>query len=764
MRLQTSALALALAACTNAPDVKTEQLPLRLGPNVHVTSEGLLEFDSAISPDTPTTDLKKGEKQGWEFEGKAGGVVTIAMHGATCGAPDTFLFLFGPKDATGDRGRDLVHNDDADDDEDCALDSKIAYFELPVDGEYLIVASSFRELGGGRFTLTLTCDNGACAKDGAKTFVASRLAQADIEANMFSPEQVFENGDFLFEHNFRLEEGLGNALAGAPGGTHARPNMRDVHQGAFGAPEAHSCITCHNEGGDDGAGGNDRNIFQIGDGVNKATGLQRNPPHALGLGYREALAREMSTALAAQRDAAKTAAAQSGQSQTVELVAKGISFGTIIVAPDGTVDSTGLAGIDADLVVKPFGWKGRESLLRRFAEGGLRVHFGMQTVPSVNKHCANPNPNTFGTGANCQDPDDDGVVEEIVEGQLTSLGVYLAVLEAPVEIPGADAQDQATIEAGRQLFTQVGCATCHHPSLVLNKTSFVEPSDSGGPGFALDLTVDTHEPRPARTQDGLEVVSYSDFKRHDMGASLADSKPFNQIGAAQFMTTPLWGVADTAPYLHDGRAPTLKDAIIAHDGEGLAARNGFAALKPSEQAAVVRFLASLGRTGDTPPDPRVNLSGFSLQQTSTAATFTLPGGTFAPHGGYIVVARNADKAAFEAFWGVTLGLNVTFINTHDTLPHVNGFETFRFGNGGATLDGPTFAVGSDGHQNLQRVDGHAAAGVAGSWQIRSDAKANATPGSGQQASGDDPRIYISEISDAAGSGNFGFEFVEIFVE
>jgi CxxC motif-containing protein (DUF1111 family) len=44
------------------------------------------------------------------------------------------------------------------------------------------------------------------------------------------------------------------------------------------------------------------------------------------------------------------------------------------------------------------------------------------------------------------------------------------------------------------------------------------------------------------------------------------------------------------PYLHDGRAKTLTDAIGMHVNEALASRDSFFALSPTEQRAVQKFL------------------------------------------------------------------------------------------------------------------------------------------------------------------------------
>jgi CxxC motif-containing protein (DUF1111 family) len=62
-----------------------------------------------------------------------------------------------------------------------------------------------------------------------------------------------------------------------------------------------------------------------------------------------------------------------------------------------------------------------------------------------------------------------------------------------------------------------------------------------------------------------------------------------------FLTRPLWGLAETAPYLHDGRAPTVQDAIVLHGGEGAGAREAYLALDDEGRASVRVFLASLSR-------------------------------------------------------------------------------------------------------------------------------------------------------------------------
>ncbi len=79
-----------------------------------------------------------------------------------------------------------------------------------------------------------------------------------------------------------------------------------------------------------------------------------------------------------------------------------------------------------------------------------------------------------------------------------------------------------------------------------------------------------------------------------MGPDLADGMTFGLASGSEFRTQPLWGVAAEGPYLHDGRADTLDDAIRMHGGEAEAARDAYVALTGAEQNEVIAFLDSLG--------------------------------------------------------------------------------------------------------------------------------------------------------------------------
>jgi CxxC motif-containing protein (DUF1111 family) len=217
----------------------------------------------------------------------------------------------------------------------------------------------------------------------------------------------------------------------------------------------------------------------------------------------------------------------------------------------------------------------------------------------ISENCGpHPIPGTVGDGRDCTDPDNDGVRDEILESQLTEMALYPALLQVPVQILPTDPTAADDARQGEQLFDSVGCGTCHVKELTLRSSIHEESPDlSGGAPFTIDLTVNGKLPRLQARRDGsVQVPLYSDLKRHDMGASLADAhSSFGTVAANLFMTRPLWGVAVTPPYLHDGRAPDLQTAIALHDGEALAVAQAYLALPSASQAQVIAFLQTLTR-------------------------------------------------------------------------------------------------------------------------------------------------------------------------
>jgi CxxC motif-containing protein (DUF1111 family) len=195
-----------------------------------------------------------------------------------------------------------------------------------------------------------------------------------------------------------------------------------------------------------------------------------------------------------------------------------------------------------------FGWKAQVDGLADFVRSARVNELGLAN----DDHQKTPPPT--GGGSRPSSPD----LQRTQSAQLT---ILIESLPRPEECVPDDPRAAADAALGKRLFTSVGCAECHVPDL-------------GG----------VH---------GL----YSDLLLHDMGEALEGTvggydSP-SDATAREWRTPPLWGVADSAPYLHDGRAPTLRDAIRLHGGTGADAAKRFGKLRPSKQEQLLAFLGTL---------------------------------------------------------------------------------------------------------------------------------------------------------------------------
>lgn len=138
--------------------------------------------------------------------------------------------------------------------------------------------------------------------------------------------------------------------------------------------------------------------------------------------------------------------------------------------------------------------------------------------------------------------------------------------------PPRDTSDTVGVSLGAVEYVKAGCQGCHL------LTPFVTPLHpyNGVPG-------------------GKAFFPFSDFLAHDMGA-LGDGigETGDPVAQTRLMrTAPLWGARFNTQFLHDGRAKTIDAAILAHDGQGAAARDAFAALSAVRKNLLVRFVRSL---------------------------------------------------------------------------------------------------------------------------------------------------------------------------
>ena len=176
------------------------------------------------------------------------------------------------------------------------------------------------------------------------------------------------------------------------------------------------------------------------------------------------------------------------------------------------------------------------------------------------------------------------------------------------------------IRQGKRVFSDIGCAGCHVPEMVLESRYFVEPNPFNPPGtcanaadgcpdYMFDMTEEGEGPRLKKGPNGTAIIrAFTDLKRHNLcddpgpGAirwfcneTLAQGRPDQdgKPGTEYFLTRKLWDVGNTAPYGHRGDISTITEAILLHGGEGRVARDAFEAASVADQKAVVAFLKSL---------------------------------------------------------------------------------------------------------------------------------------------------------------------------
>ncbi len=163
---------------------------------------------------------------------------------------------------------------------------------------------------------------------------------------------------------------------------------------------------------------------------------------------------------------------------------------------------------------------------------------------------------------------------DLTDQQCDQMTAFIASLPRPQEVVPASAAEAARAVAGKKHFKQIGCINCHSADI----------ADAQG--------------------------IYSDFLLHEMGEGLggggggfygelppgSSEDPDSDGGStspSEWRTPPLWGVADSGPYLHDGRAATLAEAIKLHAGQASPSANRFTGLSEVQQDELIAFLNTL---------------------------------------------------------------------------------------------------------------------------------------------------------------------------
>jgi parallel beta-helix repeat protein len=200
-----------------------------------------------------------------------------------------------------------------------------------------------------------------------------------------------------------------------------------------------------------------------------------------------------------------------------------------------------------------FGWKAQAVSLDDFVVEHALAEIGL-TSPAEPAELA-----PQGAVAPCDpaaDPEDDGT-------GMAGSADFLRLL-APLAVPKPTPETRF----GKRSFRRAKCHGCHVEKL-------------------------RTYPQTVKALHSKPVPLFSDLLLHDMGPELADGVVVGDASGSEFRTAPLWGVGRSAPYLHDGRAATLHDAIVAHGGEATNSRDRYLALKSYERDALLVYLGSL---------------------------------------------------------------------------------------------------------------------------------------------------------------------------
>ena len=239
-----------------------------------------------------------------------------------------------------------------------------------------------------------------------------------------------------------------------------------------------------------------------------------------------------------------------------------------------------------------FGWKADTATLKDFVLQACAVELGLDVPghpqPPLPYLTEKKSPGLDMTTAQC-----DALIE------------YVRAIPAPSYQEPTHTKHAEAVRDGREAFTTVGCATCHTPDLgeveglysdLLLHDVGLRLADGGsayGGKAKPDSPSDKSIPKPPDPKK----------KGNNKGSVVTPARPKPPVvaAAAEWRTPPLWGVRDSTPYLHDGRATTLEMAILMHAGEAADSAAAYQRLTPRQKRNLVAFLKSLVAPDVSPP-------------------------------------------------------------------------------------------------------------------------------------------------------------------
>lgn len=280
--------------------------------------------------------------------------------------------------------------------------------------------------------------------------------------------------------------------------------------------------------------------------------------------------------------------------------------------------------------VSRFGWRGQIDSLSQFVTAACAGELGLNPataiVTSSNREGFS-NQLLAGGPMQAPDPADPtymNVSMDMTPEEMSKLIMFVSKIPRPIEQP-RDGDTIAEVLRGEAAFNRIGCVQCHVPDihpvsgifsdLLLHDMGPGLQSPMPSPIGRVTSVLTFSAPRVTSTRRTRLSVVGAGFYSSGMQRTLPQPYPIERPEQPRFprgevppqklgeftwdalqlewRTPPLWGVADTAPYLHDGRAKTLRDAIWWHGGEAQSSRDRFMELPESEQQELIAFLSSL---------------------------------------------------------------------------------------------------------------------------------------------------------------------------
>lgn len=328
-----------------------------------------------------------------------------------------------------------------------------------------------------------------------------------------------------------------------------------------------SCVQCHNAGAPGGASNNNQGVSVV---TRIAAIVNGQYSDLEDVGGSLIQARSLREILGPQYPVGREIVPPQAQFVARRITTPVFGMGWIEAIPAATILSRsgvpqggGVQGV-ANMVVNPetnaievgrFGWKAQVSTIHVFAADAYLNEMGITnpTFPEEVRPQGQPLP-----------PGSDPAADPESNGQaVNALADFMRFVDRPLPLPPT-----VDSERGRTLFTKIGCAACHVPSMTTG------PSPSAAIAFKV-------------------AELYSDLLLHRMGPKLADGIRQGQAEGDQFRTPPLWGLRFRPVLMHDGRATSIDQAIRAHGGEASKSAGEYVRLSRTERSQLLEFLSRL---------------------------------------------------------------------------------------------------------------------------------------------------------------------------